>query len=260
MELRRYWQIISRYWLLVAALTLIGLIAAYQYYVTNRPTYQAVAVVNIVQVPSPNDTYSGYYANTSSEFAADEFTKILPGNAFMGEVSKQLQEGNIDLTPDDLKGMITTESKHRVLTITVGHKDQGTALAAAKAIATTLESRASDFTKPRQVTANILDMPTSANLSGGRTILLALVRVLAGLLAGFGLAFLLSYLDTSIKTGQEAEEALGLPVLGTIPGSKRFGGSRPNRASPGDGDDDHLAKARLLALQAQKEREQATSR
>jgi capsular polysaccharide biosynthesis protein len=257
MELKHYWQIITRYWVLVVILTLVGVVAAGQYYVSNKPTFQAVAVVDIVQIPSPNDTFSGYYANTSSEYAADEFTKILAGNTFMAEVSKQLQEGNIDLSPNELKGMVTTESKYRTLTITVGHKDQATALAVAKAVTNVLENRASDFVKPRQVNANVLNMPDQAVQSGGRTLLLAGVRVLAGLIAGIGLAFLLAYLDQSIKSGSEVEETLGLPVLGVIPAPKRFGNKRPPATPP---DDDHLAKARLLALQSDQERERASTR
>ena len=38
-----------------------------------------------------------------------------------------------------------------------------------------------------------------------------------GLLIGIGLAFLVEYLDTSIKTMEDAEATLGLPVLGVIP-------------------------------------------
>src|SRR4051812_34913633 len=99
MELRRYWQIIWRYWLVVGILTLVGVIAAFQYYISNRPTYQAVAVVDVTQQPTPNDPYSNLYANQAGDFATDELVKIVPGNVFMMAVSKQLQEGNINFSP-----------------------------------------------------------------------------------------------------------------------------------------------------------------
>ena len=35
-------------------------------------------------------------------------------------------------------------------------------------------------------------------------------------MAGVGLAFLLEYLDNTVKTEQDIEKILGLPVLGTI--------------------------------------------
>ena len=44
-----------------------------------------------------------------------------------------------------------------------------------------------------------------------------LVSVLAGLFVGVGVAFLIEYLDTSVKTMADAELLLGLPVLTVIP-------------------------------------------
>jgi len=43
------------------------------------------------------------------------------------------------------------------------------------------------------------------------------VSVLAGLFVGVGVAFLIEYLDTSVKTMADAETLLGLPVLTVIP-------------------------------------------
>ena len=43
------------------------------------------------------------------------------------------------------------------------------------------------------------------------------ISLLLALFAGVGMAFLLEYLDDTIKTPQELEAELGLPVLGTIP-------------------------------------------
>jgi polysaccharide biosynthesis transport protein len=50
---------------------------------------------------------------------------------------------------------------------------------------------------------------------------IALLGLLAGLALGLGLVFFLSSIDQSIKTVDQAEEQLGLPVLSTVP---RFNG------------------------------------
>lgn len=44
-----------------------------------------------------------------------------------------------------------------------------------------------------------------------------LIAVAVGLALGIGLAFLIEYLDTSVKTMQDIEAALGVPVLAVIP-------------------------------------------
>ncbi|XQN34637.1 capsular biosynthesis protein, partial [Sporosarcina psychrophila] len=42
------------------------------------------------------------------------------------------------------------------------------------------------------------------------------IAAVIGLMLGVGIAFLLEYLDTTVKTEQDAEELLGLPILGLI--------------------------------------------
>lgn len=54
--------------------------------------------------------------------------------------------------------------------------------------------------------------PVSPNL-----ILNILMSLLLGLFAGVGLAYFIEYLDTSVKTVDDVEHYLGLPVLGVIP-------------------------------------------
>ena len=48
------------------------------------------------------------------------------------------------------------------------------------------------------------------------------IRVLIALLAGIALAFVLDYLDSSVRDAREVE-ALGLHVLGEIPRARRRG-------------------------------------
>jgi hypothetical protein len=43
------------------------------------------------------------------------------------------------------------------------------------------------------------------------------LRTVIGLLVGIGLAFLIDYIDPSVRTRQEAERLLDMPVLGEIP-------------------------------------------
>jgi capsular exopolysaccharide synthesis family protein len=60
------------------------------------------------------------------------------------------------------------------------------------------------------------EMPSSPNWY-----LNVLLSVLAGLVAGIGLAFFVEYLDTSLKSVDEVEQFLGLPVLGVVPQKMR---------------------------------------
>lgn len=258
MELKRYFFIVMRYWLVVLILTGIGLLAAGQYLLSNKPTFQAVTRVNLTQLPSPGDIYSGLYAVQAAEYATDEFTSIVGGTLFLTQVSNRLGEGGLNLSPDELKGMLEVEKKHRILNITVHSANAENAAKVAQIVGSTLESSASDFVKPRQVVAKVVDV-APASSSGGRNLLLAVVRVLAGFIAGVFLAFMLSYLDTTLKTKEDVQEALGLPVLSSVPSFKVppvqaivGGPSAPKGGDP--------ISARLASLQEQASTEQISSR
>lgn len=47
-----------------------------------------------------------------------------------------------------------------------------------------------------------------------------LLAFVVGLMAAVGLAFLLEFLDNTIKTSSDVEELLGIPVLGVISNNK----------------------------------------
>ena len=47
------------------------------------------------------------------------------------------------------------------------------------------------------------------------------MRTVIGLLVGIGLTFLIDYVDPSVRTRQEAEAVLQMPVLGEIPRTRR---------------------------------------
>ncbi|MEY2906417.1 MAG: hypothetical protein RLZZ408_888 [Verrucomicrobiota bacterium] len=60
--------------------------------------------------------------------------------------------------------------------------------------------------------AEVSDFPAKPNVSKNM-----FIAVTVGLALGIGLAFLIEYLDTSVKTMQDIEAALGVPVLAVIP-------------------------------------------
>jgi capsular polysaccharide biosynthesis protein len=250
MELKRYFSILMRYWLVIAILTGVGALAMLQYFSGNRPGWTAKTTVGVTQLPSQGDNYSGLYAVQAAEYASDEFQNVVVGSKFLTLVANRLNEGGLSVTADDLKGMLEVERKHRAVIVTVNSSSADMALKTAQILGSTLEASAAEFTKPRQVVANVLDVSSSATPSGGRTLLLGVVRLLAGLLAGVFLAFMLAYLDTSLKRKADVEE-LGLPVLVEIPAHKIGQMPPPPTIRPSD-----PIGARLASLQ---EKEQVGS-
>jgi len=57
----------------------------------------------------------------------------------------------------------------------------------------------------------------AANPSSPKVVLNMVLAVIVGLIVGVGLAFFVEYLDTSVKTLEEVESYLGVPVLAVVP-------------------------------------------
>ncbi len=89
-----------------------------------------------------------------------------------------------------------------------------------------------DFQPKTELAADVAVAP-----AGGpsRAALYMVLRVVLGLFAGVGLAFLLEYLDDSLRTAGEVEAATGLAVLAEIPARRttpRLAPSEDNRVQP----------------------------
>lgn len=74
---------------------------------------------------------------------------------------------------------------------------------------------------PRTAVEIIEEAEAPERPSSPLVVLNILLSVILGLLAGTGLAFFVEYLDVSIKTVDEVEKYLGLPVLAVIPQQSR---------------------------------------
>jgi len=74
---------------------------------------------------------------------------------------------------------------------------------------------------PRTTVEVIEEAEAPSRPSSPLVVLNIFLSVVLGLLAGTGLAFFVEYLDVSIKTVDEVEKSLGLPVLAVIPQQSR---------------------------------------
>ncbi|HMP76904.1 MAG TPA: polysaccharide biosynthesis tyrosine autokinase [Kiritimatiellia bacterium] len=61
------------------------------------------------------------------------------------------------------------------------------------------------------------EVPSENRFVSPRIMFNIVLSALLGIIAGIGLAFFIEYLDTSVKTVEDVERHLGLPVLGVIP-------------------------------------------
>jgi len=226
MELRQYWKIIRRRWWIIAGLTLVALMGSIVFRSHPASMYRATMRFTIGVAPESDrervtmdPLYSAYLA---SEYIADDFTEILRSESFASDVSERVEGQGIVVVPGAIQGYTVAEKQHRIMTMQITWPDEGQLRAIAQAAMQALEEEnAKYFTQLGSEGAQVfvIDSPRVASLGISLKDRLELpIRVLLGFIGGLGLAFLVEYVDDTIRESEEVE-ALGISVLGQIPSS-----------------------------------------
>ena len=124
-ELRQYWSIIRRRWLLPVALTLVALLAATVVGVRGASAFKTDMRVAISTIPTPDPNATlyydpGYYANLDSEYLADDMSEFMTSRAFANEVSRELSTAKqFDLDINLIVNATRTKKTHRFIDVTI---------------------------------------------------------------------------------------------------------------------------------------------
>lgn len=125
----------------------------------------------------------------------------------------------------DIRQGIEADRRHRILRLTITGPNFEVTKAMADAAAMVLADARLKPVRGGMVDDNpVFSQIENAKITSivsnrNKEITNAAIRVVMGLVAALALAFLLEYLDTSIRDDRDAKRVLDLPVLGTIPKS-----------------------------------------
>ena len=235
MELRQYWNVIwKRRWLVLA---IVGLTTIFSLYTALRAGLSYEAEVRFItrQEPTPDQrstmvfTFDRYYNWFSSEFLVDDYTLIVQSDAFAnavrGIMGNRLTLGTANGQPtnSEIKGAMEVDRKNRELRVKVTAPTREEAADFANTIGTVLtDARLKPIKGPMVDDKPVfteIDEATSDEIKSSRTkeVINAAIRVAISIAAALALAFLLEYLDTSVRDARDAENLLDMPVLGAIP-------------------------------------------
>lgn len=128
-----------------------------------------------------------------------------------------VNELNLNQTPEELSNQISVESVggSQVVNIKVVYSNPESAALIANTTATVFKREVASILNFRGVTilSEAQIKPTPINNNKNSTILAA---IFAGILVGVGFVFLLNALDRTLRTEQDIQEYIGLPVLGSV--------------------------------------------
>jgi capsular polysaccharide biosynthesis protein len=154
----------------------------------------------------------------ASELAVNALTDWVRTSSFVSEIVREAGAKNVEVNPAALS--IAADNKRSVGQLTISYPDDVALQAIINAAIEVLKTRAQNYFPQlgghaAQVT--VLDVPVINAAPPPITNRLAPVfKIIVGLVAGVGLAFLAEYLDPTLRR-REQVEALGLPVIATLP-------------------------------------------
>ncbi|WP_087974150.1 YveK family protein [Oceanobacillus rekensis] len=216
-SLKEIFEVIKKRLLLIIALMLgAAIIAAVISYFVLTPTYQNSSQFIVNQSnPNPETQFTQADLRTNVELI-NTYNVIIKSPAILDTVSDEL---NLGLTSGQLseKIQVASAENSQVVTVTATDPDP---TQAAEIANTTVEVFQEEI--PEIMNVDNVSVLSQAQLSENPTpvapnpVLNIAIAIVLGAMVGVGLAFLLEYLDNTIKSEEDIEKKLNVPVLGVI--------------------------------------------
>jgi capsular polysaccharide biosynthesis protein len=232
MELIRYWHIVRRHWWLIAALVaIVGISSLLTYDWSPPQEFTASLRFNVGIEPVPPDdaeyVYNPLDTWRSAEYLMDDLASAVRGSEYARRVAARLDQENVNLA-----GAFGAATEFRVLTISVRWGDREQLERIVNAAIKVLDGEGRELVGPlgrARPVLRLIDPPVVVPVGPSLTDKLELpIRLGLAVLAGVAGAFLLDYIDVSVRSGDELEN-MGIAVLAQIPRRRKGSAHRPKR-------------------------------
>lgn len=225
MELRDYTRVLVRFWWLIITLPVIVGVVSWLMRPQSPPVYSAGVRFTIGVNALAPEKATGYdpilTAYQASEYIRDDFVEIIQSDVFADDVNAVLAKSgasDIKIRKGNISAAI--EKQRRLMSMSITWSDAAQAQKIADAAVKNLSENNSKYFAQlgsTGATLTVIDRPVVAAIGKSlREQMDIPIRVAIALLAAVALAFIVDYLDTSVRDARDAEQ-LGLRVIGEIP-------------------------------------------
>lgn len=202
---------------LIISITLVAMIVSgvVSYFVLT-PEYKSSTQILVNQTKDEDSAiYNTGEVQTNIQLIST-YSVILKSAAILNDVKKDL---DLNISVSELNNKITVESAQnsQIMTVSVTDADPALALEIANKTAEIFETEIKNIMSVDNVTILPLadDQENQSPISPNPPLNIIIAAVV-GLIVGVVLAFLMEYLDNTVRTEQDIEKVLGIPVLGAI--------------------------------------------
>lgn len=214
-SIKDIFQTLKKRWKLITLLTLIAaLISGAISYFLLTPVYQSSTQILVNQKQSKNQIDSTQIRSNIDMI--NTYSVIIKSPAILEKVINDLK---LEQSVDQLSQKMTINSQEnsQVFSLTVQDSNPSKAVEIANAVSGTFQKEIKDIMNVDNVSilakAEVEEYPIPVKPS---PLLNIAIAVIVGLMAGIGLAFLLEYMDNTIRDEKDIEKLLDLPLLGSI--------------------------------------------
>ena len=195
---------------------LIGVIYTYNYQV---PKYKSETTLLLLKAVDKKDTSYTQSDILMNQNLVTTYSEIIKSKKVLNKVIDEL---NLSVSFSDLSEMITVQSQKNsiLINITVITEDKKESKDIANSVANIFSEEIKQLLNMENV--GIVDTADEAkdayNVNPAKQIVLA---TSVGLILSIAILFVVYYFDTTVKTEEQIEKEVGLPVIGVIPQKKR---------------------------------------
>ncbi|KRE47563.1 chromosome partitioning protein [Arthrobacter sp. Soil736] len=220
MDLRDTIRILRRNWILIAAVSLVGLLLGGAFSMLTKPTYTAETQL-FVAIQGSGSIQELQQGNNFGQARVQSYVKTIGTPVVLQPAIDSL---GLDVTADELAGQVkaTTDVDTVLISIAVSDHSPVQAAAIAQAVADSLIKAVDSLEKPKTGGASPVSLsiikPATAPLtpSAPNTRLNLLLGLIAGLGLGIGSALLRGTLDNRIRGEADLRRVTDAPLLGGV--------------------------------------------
>ncbi|MCR8746788.1 YveK family protein [Romboutsia lituseburensis] len=215
-DLREYFAIIKkRFWIIaliaIIATTVSGIIS----YIRYVPVYQAQTTLIVSAEPvNGNTVLTGDQMSVTQKLAV-LYGEVIKSRAVLEPVIKDL---NLDMSYNQLAASVsvTPVNETQIMNLMVQDTNPERARDIANKIPNVFSKEAKRITNANKVEVIDKAILSKVPVNSNKTMNMVIAAVL-GVMIGLFVIFLIEYLDNKIKTPQDIQKHLELPILGVIP-------------------------------------------
>lgn len=197
----------------ILAVLIIG--SVYSLFI-KTPVYKSTSTLVLVsdEGTSTSNTYTTQDVTLNNQLVST-YSKIVTSHRVIDTVIENL---NLDYSYNDVvkEVAVTTETGTQIIKVSVSDPDKALAAEITNEIVKVFGEEIKSIYKLQNV--SVVDKAEEAKYPANvNYIKEAIIYILVGAVLAFGIVFVIYYFDTSIKSPEEIENKLGLPVIGVIP-------------------------------------------